>query len=116
MEKIGVLLVEDQHGILSDIVRHILEAESSIDLVGDVTATDSVEAVAHSDCDAVVWMLSKRSEPVAPLDLLRHHPALRIVAVEDAGERGSLWRMRPHRMPLGRLSPERIVAELRGMP
>lgn len=117
VDKIGVLLVEGQLGMLSDIVRDVLEADPNIDLLGQVTdIADTVDAVERSQCDAVLWMLPDAGQAVAPADVLRHHPALRIVAVEGRGQHGSLWRMRPQRTLLGQLSPERIIAELRGVP
>jgi hypothetical protein len=115
MEKIGVLLVEGQQGILSDIVRDVLHADPSVDLVGEVSGIDdTAEALARSECDAVVWMVTDARQAEAPAELLRHHPVLRIVAVEGTGQEGSLWRMRPQRARLGHLSPARIIAELRG--
>lgn len=117
MEKIGVLLVDARPGILSDIVRNVLEAATSVDLVGDVRdIDDTVDAVASSGCDAVVWMVADARHAVTPAELLRQHPFLRIVAVEGTGEEGSLWLMRPHQAPLGRLSPTRIIAELQHQP
>lgn len=113
MAKIGVLLVDGQPGVLSDIVRDVLSADQSVDLMGCVTSiADCVDAAARGDCDAVVWMLPDGVEAVAPERLLRRHPAMRIVAVERTGRYGSLWRMRPHHTRLGELSPERIISEL----
>jgi chemotaxis response regulator CheB len=112
-KKIGVLLVEGQHGVLSDMVRDVLEHAPGIDLVGDVTDIDeTMDAVARTGCDAVVWVVPEAHAAVAPPDLLHQHPLLRIVAVEAHGKEGSLWRMRPHRARLDRLSPEGIVHEL----
>jgi hypothetical protein len=111
--KIGVLLVEGQHGVLSDMVRDVLQHAPRIALVGDVTEiADTMDAVARTGCDAVVWVVPHAHDAVAPPDLLRRHPKLRIVAVEARGREGSLWRMRPHRTRLDRLSPDGIVQEL----
>ena len=112
-----MLLVQGQHRILSDIVRDVLEADSSVELVGQVAAIeDTVDAVARSRCDAVVWMVDDARQAVAPAELLCHAPGLRIVAIEGAGREGSMWRMRPQRERLGQLSPTRIIDELRGGP
>jgi DNA-binding NarL/FixJ family response regulator len=115
VEKIGVLLVQGQHRILSDIVRDVLEADSSVELVGQVASIeDTVDAIARSRCDAVVWMVDDARQAEAPVELLRHAPGLRIVAIEGGGREGSMWRMRPQRERLGQLSPARIIEELRG--
>jgi chemotaxis response regulator CheB len=117
VEKIGVLLVQGQKGILSDIIRDVLEADPTVDVVTSVTAgNDIVDAVRRSRCDAVVWMLKPGQATGVPEELLRRQPSLRIVAVEGTGKRGSLWLMRPHRMPLGDLSPKGIISKLRETP
>jgi hypothetical protein len=113
VKKIGVLMVEGRHGVLSDVVRDVLEHAPGIELVGDVTDIDDTsDAVGRTGCEAVVWMVPEAAAAVAPPALLDRHPALRILAVEGRGEHGSLWRMHPHRTRLDTLSPEGIVAEL----
>jgi hypothetical protein len=117
VHKIGVLLVEGKHRILSDIVGDVLEADSSVELVGRVAdIEDAVDAVTRSRCDAVVWMVDDAKQAVAPEELLRHAPRLRIVAIEGVGREGSIWRMRPQRERLGLLSPARIISEVREGP
>ena len=111
--KIGVLLVEGQPGVLSDMVRDVLEHAPVIELVGEVAEIEeTMDAVARTGCDAVVWVVPHVDDAVAPPDLLHRHPSLRILAVEARGSEGSLWRMRPDRTRLHRLSPDRIVQEL----
>lgn len=106
-------MVEGRHGVLSDLVRDVLEHAPGIELVGDVTDIDDTsDLVGRTGCDAVVWMVPEAAAAVAPPALLDRYPALRILAVEGRGVHGSMWRMHPHRRRLHRLSPEGIVAEL----
>jgi hypothetical protein len=113
VKRIGVLLVEGRHGVLSDMVRDVLEHAHGIELVGDVTDIDETsDAVARTGCEAVVWIVPEAAAAVAPPAVLDRHPTLRILAVEGRGLHGSLWRMHPHRTRLETLSPEGIVAEL----
>jgi len=113
-KSIGVLLVEGRQGVLTDMVRDVLEHASGIDLVGGVADIEhTADAVERTHCDAVVWVVAEAAAAIAPPALLDRHPRLRIVAVEGRGAHGSLWRMRPHRTRLDTLSPERIVAELK---
>ena len=113
VKKMGVLLVEGRHGVLSDMVRDVLEHAPGIEVVGDVTDIDDTsDAVGRTRCEAVVWIVPEPAAAVAPPALLDRHPALRILAVEGRGVHGSLWRMHPHRTRLEALSPEGIVAEL----
>jgi hypothetical protein len=41
--------------------------------------------------------------------LLDDHPRLKVLALEGDGRSGSIWELRPHRIPLGELSPRRLV-------
>src|SRR4051794_22988288 len=117
MKQIAVLFVEGQHGVLSDMVRDVLEHASGIDVVGAITdSAETAQAVERTGCDAVVWIVPHAADAVAPPDLLRRHPRLRILAVEARGSEGSLWRMRPHRTRIDALSPEGIVHELHREP
>ena len=113
VKNIAVLLVEGQHGVLSDMVRDVLEHAPGIDVVGDVTEiAETADVVERTGCDAVVWVVPAETAAIAPHDLLRRHPTLRIVVVESRGEQGSVWRMRPTRTRLDLLSPESIIEEL----
>ena len=107
-------MVEGRQGVLSDLVRDVLEHAPGIELVGDVTDIDDTsEAVGRTGCEAVVWIVPEpAAAAVAPPALLDRHPALRILAVEGRGVHGSLWRMHPRRTRLDALSPEGIVTEL----
>ena len=71
VKKIGVLLVEGQHGVLSDMVRDVLEHEPGVAVVGDFTdIADTSAAVERTGCDAIVWIVPEASDAVAPPDLL----------------------------------------------
>jgi hypothetical protein len=116
-KRIGVLLVEGEHGVLSDMVRDVLEHAPGIDVVAEVTEiSDVLDAVEDTGCNAVVWIVPEHAATVAPPRLLELHPALRIVVVEARGHQGWLWRMRPRREPLDYVSPESIVEELLRQP
>ncbi|MBB2948506.1 hypothetical protein FB565_008289 [Actinoplanes lutulentus] len=49
------------------------------------------------------------SDPAVLTRLLRRHPGLRVLVVEDDGRTGSLWELRPHRIALGELSPQQLI-------
>ena len=114
MQPIGVLLVTQRDGILTDIVRGIVAAEDALALVGEAPEggelTDDVE---RTGAEAVVWLSGKRSPSGAVVGLLRRHPRLRVLTVEGDGRCGFLFEMRPHREPIGELSPDRLVGTLR---
>lgn len=107
---------EDQ-GILSGIVRDVLQKDPELELVAELTDIDGTsEAVERTGSRAVVWIVGEPRRSSAAAELLYRHPELTVLAVEQAGRRGVLWRMLPTPRPVGELSPGKLVAALRGGP
>jgi hypothetical protein len=115
LNTIGVLLVEEDHGILTSIVRGVVQADPELELVGELTDIDDTSAaVERTGSEAIVWILGDARGTVAPAELLYRHPWLKVLAVERDGRQGFLWRMLPRRKAVGELSPSNLVAALRG--
>jgi hypothetical protein len=111
MQTIGVLLVTQHSGILTDIVRGIVAGDDALSLAGELTSeADLAAALECTGAAAIVWL----ADDIAPTELLLDRRRLRVVTVEDDGRTGCLWEMRPQLRELGALSPERLVAALRG--
>ncbi len=88
VKKMGVLLVEGRHGVLSDMVRDVLEHAPGIEVVGDVTDIDDTsDAVGRTGCEAVVWIVPEPAAAVAPPALLR--PASGPAHPRGRGPRGT---------------------------
>ena len=112
MRSIGVLLVTGRSSILSDIVRGIVANAPGLELLAEVTGERPISAdLGRTAAQAVIWIVDDAERADAHA-ILMGHPDLQIVTVESDGRRGSVWRMRPSREPLGELSPERLVAAL----
>ena len=110
---IGVLLVDEDNGILKSIVRDALETAPDVDVVGELTdIRDTSEVVERTGSDAVVWIVEDARCTGEPAELLCRHPMLRVLAIERTGRQGFLWRMRPSRRALGELSPRKLVSAL----
>jgi chemotaxis response regulator CheB len=90
-------------GLLGEIVRELLLQVPDLELVGQLNdGTMLHDAVRSLDPDVVV---------VAGLDavadrLLEHEARLRVLAIEEDGQRATLCELRPHRVQLGQLSVE----------
>lgn len=115
MATIGVLLVQEDNGILSSIVRDALQADPELDLVGELTDIgETSAAVQRTGSDAVVWIVEDARRTMTPAELLVRHPALTVLAVERDGREGFLWRMLPRRKAMGELSRQKLISALRG--
>jgi hypothetical protein len=95
--------------MLLDIVANIVAAQPDMDIVEGVESeTDLLKAVEFSDADVVI--LSRRTPVQGEFDgLLRSRSCLKVIEIEGEGRCGSLYELRPHRVPLGEMSPRRIA-------
>jgi DNA-binding NarL/FixJ family response regulator len=97
--------------MLRDIVMETLAVEPDMQVVGEVsTADELLRSVERTHADVVVT--GRDDSPLASM-LLRKQPQLKVIAVADNGRESSLYEMRPQRVPLGEITPRRLVAEIR---
>ena len=47
-------------------------------------------------------------------EVVRRHPTLRLLGVDDIGSHGFIYEMRPQKVELGELSPELVLDVVRG--
>jgi len=108
-------MVVHERGFWSDVVRDVLDADTAIEVRGEVLeGADVPDLVERADPDVVVWLSGDPQQVATGCPrLLRRCPRLRILAVK-AGRRASVWRMQPTRLKLGELSLEMLVEEVRG--
>jgi hypothetical protein len=115
MRRIRVVLAE-MPPLLNDIVRSVLEAEPDVALepqpVGAAELA-SADAIARAD----VLILAEQDERrVDYAPTLYAHPRLRLVSISDDHRGAVVYEHRPHRAPLGDLSPECLVRAVRATP
>jgi DNA-binding NarL/FixJ family response regulator len=108
------MMVVHERGVLSGVVREVLEADASIEVRGELLEGNHVpEAVERAKPDVVVW-LARDPRRIGEFvrAILDRSPRLRVLAVKD-GRKAFLWRMRPHVRTLGELSLEKLLEEVR---
>lgn len=95
-------------GILRDVVVKTLrrEPDTSVTVLSDLAAL----ALRH-DIDVV--LLGPRAEEDTAVDVLWARRGIKVLSLEEDGRRASLFELRPHRTPLGELSPDLLLATLR---
>lgn len=111
--KIRILLAAIP-GMLVDIISEIVRAEPDLMLVDAVSASSDLGAlVRRTRTDVVITQQASSLQEVDHTPLLFAGHPLKIVAITDDGRHGLLYELRPHCVPLGDLSADRLVAVIR---
>jgi DNA-binding NarL/FixJ family response regulator len=113
MPEIRILVVHPA-GILRDIIVTVLNAQDDMTVVDQLPDhTGLREALASARPTLIIFgQLSPDVLEVYP-DLFASYPALKVLAVREDGRQGFLWELRPHRTPLGEISPTQLVEVIR---
>lgn len=110
---IGILLVEMPR-MLHDVVANIIGVEPDLRLVADgVDANGLIARVERDQPDVVVLWAESGSPPALCEELLGRFPGLSLVALEDQGQRASIYMMRPMRIRLAEISRTLLVSAIR---
>jgi hypothetical protein len=96
--------------MLREIVERVIADEPDMELVGPSAAFDGS---GNLDLHSVDVVISGRDDPGWAADLLRARPGFRVLALTRGGKEGLLYELRPHRVALGEMSPQQLVAEIR---
>ena len=96
--------------MLGEIVTDVLESQEDFEVVGQVDVAATRKAVEGKPVDFVV--VGRDDEELAA-ELLDLRPRLKILGVIDDGRDAALYELRPHRVLVGELSPERLIAVIR---
>jgi hypothetical protein len=93
------------------LVRSLAEADIEIADGGD----EQEELIAAADRSGADFVIAGAGR-LAPDDvsrLLEVHPGIKVLAVSESGRQGLLYELRPHRVPIGDLSPAVLLATIR---
>ena len=94
--------------MLGAIVGDIIRQQPDLELFA--AGDDIAAAVLETDAEFVLLNAADERECT---ELLERFPRLKVLSVEDDGRRGFLYELRPHRRPLGEVSPMRLINALR---
>ena len=99
--------------LLRDIVRMVIEEQPDIQVVGEIGEDDRVaDVVRERRPDLVIWGVGNGFDDRCST-VLRAYPDAQILAVDEKGRTGTLYRLRPHKRSLGKLSKKRLVNAIR---
>ncbi len=102
--------------LMRDIVESAIRAQPDmlvVGVLGVVGARDSLSDAVQRARPNVVILGRASAESRACEALLYEHPHVRLLEVIDDGRSATLCELRPHRVPIGDVSPEGLVGAIR---
>ncbi len=112
MDCLEVVLV-DMPRMLHDIVKGLISADAGMRVSADLADASGLrEALSRQPAHLVI----AGAEAVDPADvdeLLAERPRVRVLTIDGDGRDAVLYELRPHRVRLGEVSPERLLATIR---
>jgi hypothetical protein len=101
-------------GLLHDIVRDTLAAQPDMKVIGDAHDGGDLNPMLQAGNVDVVVVGAPRPEDFAvAIPILLTSPRIKVLAIAISGRRAMLYRLRPHQIPLGDMSPQDLVGAIR---
>jgi DNA-binding NarL/FixJ family response regulator len=99
--------------VLLDIVTNAVDAEPDMEIVARFKTRDQLfETMAGTAIDVVILGVEEPDDlPLAREILRRSRQALLLLSID--GRRAAMYELRPHKEPLGDVSPQGLVAAIR---
>jgi chemotaxis response regulator CheB len=104
--------------MLLDIISKIIASQADMNVVSDLRGKSGLlSAAEESNADVVILTRADYVEnEVEYYDLLYRRPHLKVIEIAGEGGRGSMYELRPHRTPLGEMSPLSLLDAIRASP
>jgi hypothetical protein len=107
------ILLGGMSPLLLDMLHHVVASEPNMAVVGRVGDADLLAAARRTRADVVFVGQKVRDERERYGQLLLRRPRLRVLAIAHDGRTGSLYELRPRRVPLGELSADALCRAIR---
>jgi DNA-binding NarL/FixJ family response regulator len=115
MDRADVVLVTARP-ILESIVLAALASEPDVRVVGTVPSLRALEMfLTGRGADLAIVDVGDRSAYEIGAQLLSRFPGLRVLTIAGDGRTATLHELRPHAVPLGEISPERLRQAIRNV-
>lgn len=102
--------------ILESIVLAALAAEPAVEVVATFSTLEAMEAfLTDRSVELAIVDVGDESNGGPESRLLRKFPGLRVLAIAGDGRTATLHELRPHAIPLGEISPERLRRAIRAL-
>jgi DNA-binding NarL/FixJ family response regulator len=114
LESTRIVLI-DMPPLLRDVVRNVLSGEPDIEVVAEHdAAVDVGDAVEADEADLVIAGSDVASSALR--EAVARDRGVRALEVRSDGKESVLYELRPHRVPLGEISPETLLRTIRAVP
>jgi DNA-binding NarL/FixJ family response regulator len=109
------ILVVEIPSLLREIIGEIIADERDMELVGELSDHAGVVEVARrTEASFVIAGLTGPELDSVYRELILERPSTRVLAVGREGRQSTLYELLPHVETLGELSPETLLAVIRG--
>jgi DNA-binding NarL/FixJ family response regulator len=100
--------------LLHDIVRDTLTNQTDMQLVGDLTAGDSVvDTLKNCEIDVAIVGAREPEDATRADELLLSAPRSKVLVIATSGRSAVMYQLRPHKKPLGDVSPQSLLDAIR---
>ena len=100
--------------MLRDLIREIVGREPDMEIVGEVSESAKLVAVAReTGAEFVIAGLDDSDLPTAYRALLDERPGMKVLGLAGDGQVGVLFDLAPRKVDLGEVSPGSIVTAIR---
>jgi len=107
------ILLLDMPRMLAGLVRAAVARDETLEVVGDVTEEQAAAAIAATHADLVIVGGGSAMPPLSCRAMFDVQPHLTVLAMIGNGREGTIWELAPHRIVLGELSPDILLAAMR---
>jgi chemotaxis response regulator CheB len=108
------ILLWGMPSMLLDIISDAIAPHPDMDIVGKgAKAATLFEAAERTNADVVILVRKGVAENEGYDELLYRHSRLKVIEISGEGHYGSLYELRPRHLPLGEMSPPRLVDAIR---
>jgi DNA-binding NarL/FixJ family response regulator len=115
VERTRIVLI-DMSPLLREIVRGVLKSQPDLEVVGEHDAVVDVrETVERDDADFVIVGTDAAAE-TCMRSVVGAGLGVRALEVRSDGRECVLYELRPHRVPLGEISPATLLSTIRAVP
>jgi DNA-binding NarL/FixJ family response regulator len=101
--------------MLRSILADIIGPQPDMEIVGNsATTTSLAEAAEREDADIVILARDSAAQGEEYVEVLCGHSRPKVIEISSRGRYGSLYELRPCQVPLGEMSPRRLLEAIRG--